>query len=1086
MRPQYHRTLLLTAVATLALWLAPGLAAAQETGAVTGQVSEEGSGRPLAGAQVYVPNTQYGTITTAAGRFLLPGLPAGTHTLRVQMIGYGSADQRITITAGQTVTASFTLSQSAIALDEVVVTGSGVATEKKKLGNTVATIDAARLEEAPIISFSEALQGREAGVSAMPSGGLTGEGTRIRIRGSNSLAMSNEPIVYLNGVRINNGGGLGIGTGGGGQPSRLDDIDPNSIERIEILKGAAAATLYGSEASGGVIQIFTKSGARAGVPTRWDFSVEQGFLEFPDVYKPVAGFTRSATPVSVPAGSDRGATELSTFWGRTITPYEVFEIDYFDRLLETGRTGTFTGSVSGGTGLLSYFVSGRYLTEDGPVGAEDFALARDTNKKAQGTLSLTVYPREDLELRLTSMYTDGQFNTLNNNNNIYAPFTLAMFGKPEIARCFGQSTPNGDGTCTGPDGGMGQGNEFGTAAFATVRETLQRGFEQQVQHYAGSLSTNYRPSEALNLTATFGVDLTREHNFLFYPFGYNLDGFTSNNVDGARTLVDRGSRQISADFRGAWDATFGDSWTSQLVLGTQGFITRVDDQTGDVRNFPGPGFEVLTAGSVQNTTETFESVVNAGVLAQEQIGWNDWVFATVGGRYDWNSAFGEAAGGAFYPKVSLSVVPSERDSWSNDLFSTFRVRAAIGQSGLQPSAFAKLTTYQSIRSEFGAGVRPANLGNPDLKPEVATEWEAGAEVGLFRDRAAIDFTYWDRTVNDALVSRQFPVTGGFLARQLVNIGEMKASGIELGINGLLYQGGDLSINLFGNAAYLKEEVTDLGGAPALKVGGSYTRYRNWIKEGYAPGAFFGPELDVSAQYPIDTNADCVADTEATLLAYFASPREATTTAIRPLVMDCKGDFLGRYVGKPNPDWSGGFGGGLTWRAFKVNTLFEYKVGNFQVHNLTDGFRRAHPALGGNLRGKAEVHAVLVNPASSPQQRLQAANEYVREWAALAPFDGLHEIEDADFIRWRELSLTAGVPSEWISRFGATGASVTFTGRNLGFLMNKYSGTDPEANLNGRCNGTGGTASLDCNFGSGIDAFGFPLPRRFAVEARVSF
>lgn len=1060
-------------VAALVLHAAPAGAAAQATGSIAGEVVSAETGSPLAGAQVYIPGTRLGGLTGANGRFLLLEVPVGNHTIRVQLIGYANVDRNVTVTAGQTVVANFELSESAIALDEIVVTGSGVATEKRKLGNTVATISADKLADAPITSFSEVLQGREPGVVGLPSGGLTGEGARIRIRGSNSLAMSNEPIVYVNGVRIDNGGGFaGIGTGGGGTPSRLDDIDPSSIERVEILKGAAAATLYGSEASGGVIQIFTKTGARAGGQTRWDVQVEQGFLEYPDVFKPIAGFGRDADQVA----------QINEFWGLNVQPYEVFEVQPLDRVLETGHRQVYSVGLSGGTEVLSYYGSVRHAYEDGPVGYEEQGNARDDNRKTQGTVNLTVYPRDDLEIRLTSLYTDGVHNTLTNNNNIYAPFTLAMFAKPEFAECYGTdaagdpSEPRGDGTCTG------QGNEFGVRAFGTVRETMQRTFQQEAQHYTGSVGATYRAAEGLSLSTILGIDLVNEHTSFFAPFNWNVDGFTTNNVEGARTLSDRNKRQLSLDVRGVWDTGFGEDWTSQFVIGTQGFITKTQVQLADVRDFPGPGFEVLSAGAtIGSTTEAFESVVNAGILAQEQIGWKDWVFATFGARYDWNSAFGENEPGAFYPKFSVSVVPSSRPTWNRELLSTLRVRGAIGQSGLQPGAFDRLTTYGPLRTEFGAGVEPDNLGNPDLKPEVATEWEVGAELGVLNNSAAFEITYWDRTVNDALVSRQFPVTGGFLERQLVNIGELAAHGLELSLTGSPYTRGPVSVDLFANAAYLKEKIVDLGGAPALKVGESYTRYRNWLREGHAPGAFFGPELDESVQYPIDIDGDCAAETEAELLAYFADPRAATTTAIRPLVLDCEGDFLGRYLGKPNPDWQGSFGGSVQFGAFRLSTLLEYKMGNFHVHNLTDAFRRSHPALGGNIRGKSEVEAILANPASTPEQRLAAANEFVREWAALAPFDGLHEIEEADFIRWREVQLTYQVPPAAFQRFGLSSLSLSLAGRNLGFLMNKYGGTDPEVNLLGR-NSAGG---LD-DYAHSIDAFGFPLPRQYIVSARASF
>jgi hypothetical protein len=193
-----------------------------------------------------------------------------------------------------------------------------------------------------------------------------------------------------------------------------------------------------------------------------------------------------------------------------------------------------------------------------------------------------------------------------------------------------------------------------------------------------------------------------------------------------------------------------------------------------------------------------------------------------------------------------------------------------------------------------------------------------------------------------------------------------------------------------------------------------------------------------------------------------------------------GDYLGHYLGKPTPDFAGAFGGDINFlRNFTVATLFEYKAGNFQVHNLTNAFRRAHPLLGGNLEGGVQTLATMADPNASPEERLEAARTWVTEYVALSPYDGLNEIEDADFVRWREISLTYRVPTNMAQRFGATNLALTMTGRNIA-LWTKYSGTDPEVNLLGR------TGSGLSDQATGIDAFGFPLPRRLTISARVGF
>ncbi|HEX7118875.1 MAG TPA: SusC/RagA family TonB-linked outer membrane protein [Longimicrobiales bacterium] len=1048
----------LAAVLALAM-LAGGAAplAAQATGTVTGEVVEAVTGRPLAGVQVHVPGTAIGTVTNASGRFLLPGLPAGAVMLRVQLIGYAVVEREVAVQAGQTARIDFELQQSAISLDEIVVTGAGVATERRKLGNTVAAIDASRIESAPISSVSEILQGREPGVVANLTGGGAGEGANIRIRGGASLSQSNDPILIIDGVRVDNGGGMGGLEPGGGSPSRLDDIDPSTIERIEILKGAAAATLYGTEASNGVIQIFTKAG-RAGAPT-WRLHVEQGVSRYPaERYAPHAGFART----------EEQAERLSDFWGQPIRPFEVFEVDMWPSLFETGTYGSYSLSVSGGNDDMTYFLSGRYLSEDGPFQSDGFGPAvngleyvEDVNAKKQVTANVTFYPSETLQLRANSMFVDGYIEVPENNNSIYGTISNLINSKPERAN---EANPSG-----------------AVPTFGSMREMMYRVSSQAMQRFAGSVAAHYTPLSSVALDLTLGVDMINEQNVSAVPFGWNVDGLTAATPEGSRDVRDRNLRMFTADMKASWDEAVTDRLTSTFVVGAQAYYQGNSRSGGSGTKFPGPGLEVIEAAEEQSVFEERIVQVSAGVFAQEQFGFDDYLFVTLGARYDKHSAFGESASGALYPKLSASLIPSDMPGWDAiGPLSSVRLRAAIGQSGLQPGAFDKLTTFEPLNSPSGSGVAPSNLGNQDLKPEVSTEVEVGADVGLFNDRVSLTATYWDRTTRDALIARQYVPSGGFSNPQLDNIGRIKSSGVELGVRGYVVNSPDLSIDLFVNAAYLRQVVETLGDAPPIKLG--YYRYGNWIKEGYAPGAFFGPKL-VDSPYPLDQNGDGQPDSAEELAAYFSVPRDPSDIHVVLADDDGDGDVLDHYLGKPTPDWTGSFGGSLTFlRDFRLYSLFEWKAGNFQVHNLTHEFRRSHAAIGRNIRESAELEAILLNPASSTEERVEAARRWATEMAGLSPQDRLNAIEDADFIRWRELSLSYRVPASAIERFGLNSLELTLAGRNLA-LFTKYGGVDPEVNV---IAGRGPGSAEENNFLRGIEGWNFAIPRRFTLSATLGF
>ncbi|MDP2955127.1 MAG: SusC/RagA family TonB-linked outer membrane protein [Longimicrobiales bacterium] len=1057
----------------LALSLALGSAslAAQATGTLVGTVRDVASQRPLEAAQVYITGTGIGALSNAAGRFLLLNVPAGQVTLVAELVGYKSGTQTVTVAAGESVVANFGLDQTAILLDQIVVTGAGVATARKKLGNTIATVDARTLENKPISDFSQMIAGREPGVVSLPASGYTGEGAKIRIRGSASLSQQNDPVVYIDGIRMD---GSAILTGNQGAASRLDDIPPESIERVEILKGAAAATLYGTEASSGVIQIFTKKG-RAGAP-RFTVQADYTAVSVPtNRIQAVADFPRTAAD----------QTRIQERFGQTVGLYTPFEVNSIPEMLTTGWGKIVSASAQGGSESFQYFVSGRYTTEDGPYDAaqlfpvvEGFTPETDSNRRAAVTTNFTIIPSTRVRIGVSMLYSDMEHHTPDNANNIYGVFSSMLMSQLRLA------TPT---------------NLYGQPAFATARENMYQQNVAYSNHFNGSVTVGFTPTQNLRVDGTFGADFSSDEEVYFRPYRWNVDNFSSSTPDGNRSLDEFRTKEITSDLKGSYVRQLG-SFENTILFGGQGFLRQRSDAGGNGENFPGPGLETLSALAIQSTFENWLRVVQIGGYVQDQVDYNDWVFLTLGGRWDANSAFGSEFATAFYPKASISVVPSQGLGWSSDLLSTWRVRGAIGRSGRQPGAFDKFTTFAPQPSAEGPGVRASNLGNDALAPEVSTEFEVGTELGLWGDRASIDLTYWNRTVSDALVAKQFPVTGGFTNTQLANIGEMKAHGVEVNLKGTLIQREGISLNLFANTAYLSEEITDMGGAAPLKTGGSYPRYRNYLTQGFSPGSSFGAEVARHLRYPINIDGKCVEPTEAALLAFFAVPRDPSS--FKPLALgndlsnsmlgdpngtlashNCGKGLLESYLGKPTPDFAGSVGFNLAFAGnFELSSLFEYKVGNFTVHDLSGAFRQANAVIGRNTPQAARLNATLQNPASTAQARLEAANEWVREVESLSPMDGMNAHNDASFVQWRELSLSYRVPSDLVERWGLANATVNLGARNLRmFMLGDYRGMDPEGNVVGRCNG-----GLDCNFLDSTEGWGIPIPRRFTVSTRVTF
>jgi TonB-linked SusC/RagA family outer membrane protein len=1064
------------------------LRAQATTGVIEGTVTDAGSGRKLANAQVMVGTTRIGAVSNDAGAFRIVGVPAGTAAVNAHLIGYSPVTKTAVVVVGQTVRVDFVMSQSAVSLTDVVVTGTGGAVQEKKLGNTVAKVNMSELKMAPISSVDEALQGRVPGVSLLGTSGTTGQGARIRIRGNASLSQSNNPIIYIDGVRADNGGGFG-GTAGAA-PSRLNDIDPGSIDHVEILKGAAAATLYGTEASNGVIQIFTKHGNTSA--PHWSVDMEESIANYPTSrIAPNTGFARTQPQ----------ADSLSVLFGRTITPFVPFAVDVLPKLFDTGHGGQAGLSVDGGSEKVTYFVSGRYLGENGPFTSKRFnGNTKNDNNRYSGTANLNVFPTEQFHLAVRTLYSVGHLGSISGNNNIYSPNSLALYAKPETAYCLDatgtkHSLAFVNGAC------QYGGNLFGNTAFATVREALQNKTYQDETHFNTAVTATYVPTATLTFDATVGLDNTSARSVSFLPFGNAIDNFTNNAPNGSRNLDVTENQNVTLESKASWNRSFGTRWSSAFVVGGQGFVFTSKAEGGSNQNFPGPGLEVIGAGNQPSIYETLLKNANVGTFAQEQIGLDDWIFLTGGARYDLNSAFGQSAGGVLYPKISASIVPSDRKNWTSTTLSAFRIRAALGESGRQPGAFDKFTTYAALPSQLGGGLVPANLGNPDLRPEVTRESEAGAELGWFSNKLSTSVTYWHRNLNDALVLRQFPISGGFTQTQLTNAGKVTAHGWDLSAQAFVLNTKNVSLDVFANGAFLYQLVTSLGGAPPLKVGGSYIRYRNFVQAGYAPGAIFGAKLvQACSAYPAAQAAKLLAAQSQPQYGYamclqpgqvpydlnkdFAAHGATGLNSLTPLRVDenLTGNYLGNYQGKPYPDWSGSFGEHLRLGNFQIGTLFEYKAGNYTIQDLTDAFRQASPSIGRNVLKSTQVEATLLNPASTTAQRVDAAKQWL-SLIALSPYDGIsNQMSSGDFLRWRELNVTFTPSAAWASRlFRAHEVSITAGARNLK-LWTKYQGVDPEVNQQGITNAGG----VDANFIEGIDAYQLPQQRRYSLKVRLSY
>jgi TonB-linked SusC/RagA family outer membrane protein len=787
--------------------LAPSLAAAQQRGVIAGMVTGERS-QPLQGALVQIQGTELRAATGAAGSFRIPNVPAGAHTVSVTLLGYNARSQTANVTAGGTAEVSFALTPTALALDELVVTGTAGETSRREQPAVISSVNVADLAERGVVtSVKDALTARVPGVSVTQSSGSAGTSQQIRIRGAASIQLSNEPLVFIDGVRADSRTREAFGGIGGQGISRLFDIDPNDIESIEVVKGPAAATLYGADAGSGVIQIITKKG-RTG-SNRFNQNVSLEYNSIAHNFTPPANYGRCTAALVA-------ATSTSTLCrgqavGTVVTDNPLVREDAF----RTGQLRSIGYSARGGGENYGYFGSLNYDNEEG-------TLQNNELDRRSGRLNFTFVPTSKLAIESGfSFYR--VFNQLpNSDNNVYGAMGVSLLGSPL--------------TVGGPNNGF-------FAPFRNIAAVNAIRNELTTLRYNPTLQVNYTPFSWFTNRFTVGGDISRGSALVFFP--RNDIGQYQGNTNTGFVRENRNNYDIyTLDYLGNIKASFGneDMFTSDLSFGTQVINERIDAITASGTGLTTNAARTVSSAAQISASQAFEQTKSVGFLAQEQIGFRDRLFLQVGGRIDRNSSFGGDAQTFFLPKVGASWVVSDESFWQgiSGVVPTLRLRAAFGTTGRSPTAGAALETYDpnpfALATGSASGVTARNPGNQILRPERGSELEAGLEAGFFSDRLGVELTYFDRKTTDLLVRRPLAPSTGFSENPFVNLGESVNRGLEYSVraNILNRENFQWDVRLAGTS--LHNELISLGeieGTPILPFG-----TLNRFTPGQQLGAFF--------------------------------------------------------------------------------------------------------------------------------------------------------------------------------------------------------------------------------------------------------
>jgi TonB-linked SusC/RagA family outer membrane protein len=976
----------------------PQRADAQEPYTITGSVTDAESDGPLAGATVQLRGSgsmgpAASGVTDAAGRYTLRArVAAGTYTLQVNRIGRGTATRQVVLGADRSVTVyPIALTPVALQLEELVVTGTGAPAERREIGNAVSSVAGEEVAQAPAAtSVDQALQGKIAGAQISETSGQPGGGVSIRLRGTNTILGNAEPLIVIDGVIVDNNNEALVGLGANATrastalSNRLSDISPEDIERVEVLKGAAAAALYGSRANSGVIQIFTRRG-RQGAP-QITFSTEMQAARIPEYLE------LNAEP-RIGIADTLAYRALAPRLGQDTTRYDIQ-----DQVFQTGIGTSNQLSISGGTEGTTYYLSGNWNDEEGilrSTGYQRYGGRARISQRLSDWLEVGVnanYLRTRTDFAPEGEQTQGILTTV-----IFTP-TLFNAGFDTVAGRYPYSPVTG------------------TNPFDVIDNWIAR---SSVTRFLGNVQATATPLSNLTLTYLAGIDDGREEAIYLQPRGSNSASFTGSLQAPVRSV-----RRFNTDVTATLASTLSESMSLSSTVGGRYTNDRTNTIRAAVSDLP-PG-QTTVVGAVQTASQGLVELRTLGGYVQERLSIADRLFLTAGLNMEASSAFGTDQRWQMFPRVSGSWVVNEQPGFDTgmmgNVFSALRLRAAYGQTGGQPpSEYLNQVTYSNVLYGGRPGLRPPTLApNPGLKPERQREYEFGADAGFLDDRVALELTYYDKLTSDLVLSVPLAPSSGF-ANQFRNVGELSNKGWEVALSTSNVQGRTFSWTSRLLYARNRNRIERLNQQSDTIV----SEYLNAVIEGQPIGVFLG------GYYPRDEQGNII---------YF--PRNAAgqvvydpaLCAARPLPAGCfptrarvNGVLQRRVLGDPNPDFTASLQNSFTFRGVDLGVLLDGRFGN-DVANFT---RRSMEYFGSSPTAGAEARSDTVPGTYS---RNLDRNTLYEEF-----------IEDGSFVKLREVSLAYRFTAPWVRRLGTRELGVRLAGRNL-YTWTDYSGIDPEVNL----------------------------------------
>ncbi|MBC6988450.1 SusC/RagA family TonB-linked outer membrane protein [Hymenobacter sp. BT491] len=1023
---------------------------------ISGQVTDQTSGNGLPGATVILKGTNQGVSTNADGTFTL-SVPATGGTLVISSVGYLATERPI----GNDSKINIRLTEDTKQLSEVVVTAFGVEQQRKSLGYSVSEIKNEELTQARQTNVVSSLAGKVAGVRVQGANGMVGSSANIFIRGQTTFTGSNQPLFVVDGIPIDNGGGGNSLQAGVSNSNRAIDINQDDIESVSILKGPAAAVLYGSRAAAGAVVITTKKGAAQGS--------KKQTVTFLSNYNIVKVGRLPDYQNTYGQGSRGVFNPLSNLsWGPAVTGQTVTNFrgeqeqlsinpDNVKDLFKTGSNFQNNVSLSGATERTRYYASYGNLHEVGILDNND--LKRNT-VTFNGSANLT----KKLRTGISAIFTNNASSRTQQGNQLANPFFRTWFlpRSYDINR-YPFELPNGGqqvpGDVTATNGRLSSNNTWYSTDDNPLWTIKNNRYHDELNRIVGNVSVGYDFTDWLSLDYKLGTD-TYSQTFKRINARDSKGG---SAVGGVGAIEDESytRRELSSYLLLNAHHDINENFGVRVLLGNEINQRRTTD-IGVVGN----NIQVRGYDNIRNTlnytpygTQTQRRLI--GVFGEAGFDYRKIAFLTLRGRNDWSSTFSKENRSYFYPGASASIIfteliPSLKD---NAIFSSGTIRGAAAKVGREADTYLTDSYFTATGPSDGFGPAVSYpfrglsgqtyddaAGNSTLGPEFTTSYEAGIDLSFFKGRLGLEATAYNQVSTDIIFAVPVAAASGF-TNQYQNIGKSEAKGIEVLLTSTPIKVGGFTYSNSINWTHIETKVKSLApGVEQITLGGFVTPSTRLIA-GQPYGVIFGSVFQHAPNGEL-------------LLSATGRPTPQLDNQV---------------VGNPNPQWTGGFTNTFSWKGLSLNTLIDVRYGgDIYGRNITD-LRRSGAAKETQERGRTYIHKGVVANSDgtySPNTTQITAEDYFTDLYGSGVAEFI--IFDASWIRLREVALTYSLPKSLTDKTFLGTVELGLNARNVFLYAPNVPHIDPEVNAQGVSNS------------QGLEFNALPQARTFGGSIRLTF